>query len=161
MRVTHCRSPFRPASRIPELIEAQLTLVLDMETIALIYLNNISMWNDERIKKINSPEVAALLPAKPIMVVTVVIGNALNQLITEVLSAAVDEFKQRVRAASLARFLERWFLVPATRAAALIVVRLCPMPPRRRLARVLLFRCPSSRIPHDRCRCTTSLASRQ
>jgi ABC-type phosphate transport system substrate-binding protein len=75
-----------------------MTLVLDFETIASIYLNEITMWNDPRIQAINSPEVAAALPAQPITVITQSISSAITQLLTEMLSATVPRFAAAVRA---------------------------------------------------------------
>jgi hypothetical protein len=75
-----------------------MTLVLDFETIASIYLNEITVWNDPRIQAINSPEVAAALPAQPITVIMQSISSAITQLLTEMLSATVPRFAATVRA---------------------------------------------------------------
>jgi phosphate transport system substrate-binding protein len=100
-----------------------LPLVLDFETVASIYMSEITMWNDPRIKAINSPEVADALPAQAIVVVTQSISSAITQLLTEMLSATVPRFSTSVRsttsraesslshsrALSVARWaLERW-----------------------------------------------------
>lgn len=79
---------------IPEL--AGNYLVLDCETLAAIYLNSITMWNDSRIKSINSPVVAALLPAQPIVVVTLSESSAITQLFTYMLNATVPSFAAQV-----------------------------------------------------------------
>jgi hypothetical protein len=55
------------------------------------------MWNDARIKALNSPAVAAALPERPIFVITVTIGNAMNELTTTALSASVPKFAAQVR----------------------------------------------------------------
>ena len=73
-----------------------LTLVLNFDTIAAIYLNTLTMWNDARIKAINSPEVAAALPAQPITVITSSDSSAPEQLFTYMLSAEVPEFNATV-----------------------------------------------------------------
>jgi hypothetical protein len=74
--------------------------VLDFNVIAAIYLNSITMWNDQRIKNLNTPEVAALLPAQPIIVITQSIQSAVTRLFTAVLSARVPEFASLVRSAA-------------------------------------------------------------
>jgi hypothetical protein len=81
---------------IPEL--AGLTLVLDFDTIARVYLNEITLWNDTRIKNLNSPEVAAALPSRPIIVITQSSATGLTNLFTTVLDAMVPDFAARVRA---------------------------------------------------------------
>jgi hypothetical protein len=55
------------------------------------------MWDDERIKAINSDDVAAALPHEPIIVITESIDSAVTQLFTSVLSATVPEFNATVR----------------------------------------------------------------
>jgi ABC-type phosphate transport system substrate-binding protein len=79
---------------IPEL--AGNYLVLDCETLAAIYLNSITMWNDSRIKSINSLFVASLLPAQPIVVVTLSESSAITQLFTYALNATVPSFAAQV-----------------------------------------------------------------
>jgi phosphate transport system substrate-binding protein len=74
-----------------------MPLVLDFETIASIYLSEITMWNDPRIKAINSPEVADALPEQAITVITQSISSAITQLLTEMLSAVVPRFAATVR----------------------------------------------------------------
>jgi phosphate transport system substrate-binding protein len=69
-----------------------LNLVLDFETIAAIYMANITQWDDPRIKAINSPAVADLLPAQPIIVVTQTTSSEITQLLTTMLSATVPSF---------------------------------------------------------------------
>jgi ABC-type phosphate transport system substrate-binding protein len=69
------------------------TLVLSLDVIAAIYLNQVTVWNDARIKATNSPEVAAALPLQAIVVITEA-DNASDMavLVTGVLSSAVPEF---------------------------------------------------------------------
>jgi hypothetical protein len=55
------------------------------------------MWNDAQIKALNSPTVAAALPERPIFVITVTIGNAMNELTTTALNASVPRFATQVR----------------------------------------------------------------
>jgi ABC-type phosphate transport system substrate-binding protein len=71
-------------------------LVLNCETLAAIYQNKITMWNDTHIKKINSPAVAALLPAQPIVVVVLTESSAVTQLFTYMLNATVRSFAAEV-----------------------------------------------------------------
>jgi ABC-type phosphate transport system substrate-binding protein len=73
-----------------------LELVLDFETIAAIYLAEVTQWNDARIKAINSPVVANALPAKPIVVVTQTTSSAITHLFTTMLSAQVAAFAAQV-----------------------------------------------------------------
>jgi ABC-type phosphate transport system substrate-binding protein len=70
--------------------------VLDADTIALIFLNEITVWNDQRLRNINPPDVAAALPAQPIVVVTLAIGNAVTQLLSSALNATRTEWASRV-----------------------------------------------------------------
>jgi ABC-type phosphate transport system substrate-binding protein len=74
-----------------------LTLVLDFETIAGIYLNNITTWSDTRIRDINSPAVASALPNETITVVIHEVQSAYTQLFTSMLSTMVPEFNETVR----------------------------------------------------------------
>jgi phosphate transport system substrate-binding protein len=90
-----------PSYHLPELKRAGLTLVLDFDTLAAIYENNLTMWDDERIKAINSADVAAALPHEPIIVITESIDSAVTQLFTSVLSATVPEFNATVRSWSI------------------------------------------------------------
>jgi phosphate transport system substrate-binding protein len=73
-----------------------LELVLDFDTIAAIYLAEITQWNDARIKAINSPIVANALPAQSIIVVTQTTSSAITQLFTAMLSAQVAAFAAQV-----------------------------------------------------------------
>lgn len=82
------------AYNVPEL--AGKELVLSFDTIAQIYLGNITFWNDSRIKEINSIDVADALPPEPIRVIVVNISNAYTQLFTELLSETVPEFAAQV-----------------------------------------------------------------
>jgi ABC-type phosphate transport system substrate-binding protein len=79
---------------LPEL--AGMELVLDYDTIAAIYLNNITMWDDDRIKALNSPQVAAVLPSTPIIVVTQSLATVITTMFTLVLSAKVPAFAAQV-----------------------------------------------------------------
>jgi phosphate transport system substrate-binding protein len=67
-----------------------------MATIAAIYLNNITMWNDPRIKALNPPSVADALPAQPIIVLMRTYESSVTQIFSTVLSAAVPEFASMV-----------------------------------------------------------------
>jgi hypothetical protein len=68
--------------------------------VALIYLNNITMWSDQRIKDINEPVVAALLPARPIVVITEN-HTSINTIFTKWLSELVPGWSTDVRQALL------------------------------------------------------------
>jgi hypothetical protein len=57
------------------------------------------MWNDQQIKDLN-PDIAHLLPAKPIYVATVTGSSAVGQLFTDMLSNTVPEFNATVRESS-------------------------------------------------------------
>jgi ABC-type phosphate transport system substrate-binding protein len=80
---------------IPEL--KNHTLVLTFEILAGIYMNNITMWDDYRIKAVNTAEVAALLPAQVIYVCLQSTASETTLLFTSVLSAVVPEFAAAVR----------------------------------------------------------------
>ncbi len=84
---------------MPELKDK--TLVLDFATIAGIFLNNVTRWNDQRIKDLNSADVAAALPDEEIIVVTHNVSSAYTQLFTQLLSQTVPEFAAQVRPTSL------------------------------------------------------------
>jgi hypothetical protein len=71
---THTRT--RTAYNFAELNTT--SLVLTSELIALILTNQITMWNDTRIKAVNT-DVAALLPAHPI---TVIVENVTSVQLT-------------------------------------------------------------------------------
>jgi hypothetical protein len=73
------------------------TLVLDLETIALIYLANITMWSDQRIKELNTADVADALPDQPILVVTQSVASATTQVFTALLASEVPEYNDQVR----------------------------------------------------------------
>jgi ABC-type phosphate transport system substrate-binding protein len=79
---------------VPEL--AGLELVLDFDTIARIYLNEITMWDDERIKALNSDAVVAALPSQPIIVITQSIAAGTTSTFTAVLTATVPDFAAQV-----------------------------------------------------------------
>ena len=70
-------------------------LTLDGPTVAAIYLGDITMWNDARIKKLN-PRVA--LPATAIAPVYRSDGSGTNFLFTNYLSAVSPKFAQSVGA---------------------------------------------------------------
>lgn len=76
-------------------------LVLDFQTIAAIYMNEITMWNDQRIIDINTPEVSALLPNESIIVVTLSAPSETTKLFTSVLRATVPKFASEVGGGSL------------------------------------------------------------
>jgi len=82
------------AYNVPEL--KGMELVLDYDTIAQIYTNDLTMWNDQRIKDLNTAHVAAALPAKPIVVVTQSISSAVTRLFTTLLNATVPDFASAV-----------------------------------------------------------------
>lgn len=83
------------AYNVPELSE--LELVLDFDVIAGIYLNDITMWNDQRILDLNSAEVAAALPAQAILVISQSVESITTTLFTTVLSSKVPQFAAAVR----------------------------------------------------------------
>jgi phosphate transport system substrate-binding protein len=70
-------------------------LTLDGPTLASIYLGEITMWNDARIKKLN-PRLA--LPATAIAPIYRSDGSGTNFLFTDYLSKASAKFKQTVGA---------------------------------------------------------------
>ncbi len=78
------------AYNVPELTDLQL--VLSLEVIAAIYENRLTMWNDQRIKDLNSANVSNALPDEPIIVVTTSAVSARTQLFTTALSRSVPEF---------------------------------------------------------------------
>jgi ABC-type phosphate transport system substrate-binding protein len=91
-----------PAYNIPEL--EGLELVLDFDTVARIYLNEITMWNDPRIQALNSAEVVAALPSQPIVVVTQSIAAGTTSVFTTALSATVPDFAAQVGSGELVTF---------------------------------------------------------
>ncbi len=70
-------------------------MTLDGATIAAIYLGDITMWNDARIKKLN-PKLA--LPATAIAPVYRADGSGTNFLFTDFLSKSSATFKEKVGA---------------------------------------------------------------
>lgn len=70
--------------------------MLDFDTIARIYLNEITMWDDPRIQALNSAEVVAALPSQPIYVITQSVATGLTSLFTTVLNATVPDFAAQV-----------------------------------------------------------------
>jgi phosphate transport system substrate-binding protein len=70
-------------------------MALDGATIAAIYLGDITMWNDVRIKKLN-PKLA--LPALAIAPVYRADGSGTNFLFTDYLSKSSATFKEKVGA---------------------------------------------------------------
>jgi ABC-type phosphate transport system substrate-binding protein len=79
---------------VPEL--KGMTLVLSYDVLAGIYLGQVSMWNDDSIKAINTPEVAAALPDQPIIVITQSVVSAVMQAFTTVLNNTVPAFAAQV-----------------------------------------------------------------
>jgi hypothetical protein len=59
------------------------------------------MWDDARIKALNTPEVAAALPAQAIHVVVQSVETAITQLFTTMLSAVMPKFAVQVGAGPL------------------------------------------------------------
>ena len=55
------------------------------------------MWNDDRIKALNSIEVVAALPVQPIIVITQSISSSVTQAFTTVLNLTVPEFSAQVQ----------------------------------------------------------------
>ncbi len=80
---------------VPELNGKQL--VLTFEVIAKIYLNDITTWDDPRIKAINSADVANALPSQPITVTFQTVASAATVLITAMLNATVPGWSSAVR----------------------------------------------------------------
>ncbi|ELR15997.1 phosphate ABC transporter, phosphatebinding protein PstS, putative [Acanthamoeba castellanii str. Neff] len=93
-----------PGYHLPELVGLTEPLVLNFDTLAAIYENNLTMWDDERIKAINSAVVAAALPHQAIVVITESIDSAVTHLFTSVLSATVPEFNATVGTGTLVNF---------------------------------------------------------
>jgi ABC-type phosphate transport system substrate-binding protein len=82
----------RPSSafNLPSLSGQEL--VLSFEVIAAIYENRLTMWNDYRIKELNSKNVSDSLPAESIIVVTTSAVSANTQLFTLAISQSVSNF---------------------------------------------------------------------
>ncbi|ALD61916.1 Ser/Thr kinase [Mollivirus sibericum] len=85
-----------PAYHLTQIKDGEL--VLDYETIAHIYLGNISHWDDPRIATLNSPSVMANLTNTEISVVVHDVDSDYNLIFTTLLSARVPEFAQIVGA---------------------------------------------------------------
>jgi hypothetical protein len=112
-QLTHTLRPTPAAYNIPQL--AGLELVLDFDTIARIYLNEITMWDDPRIQALNSAEVVAALPSQPIYVITQSVATGLTSLFTTVLNATVSDFAAQVGPARVVKcrsqIVMRWLTV--------------------------------------------------
>jgi ABC-type phosphate transport system substrate-binding protein len=78
------------AYNIPEL--KGKSLVLNFDVIARIYLGEITSWNDSRIRDLNSADVAAVLPNKPIVVVVQTVASAITKVFTTVLNQTVPDW---------------------------------------------------------------------
>jgi hypothetical protein len=71
---------------------------LDYAAIAGILTNNITMWNDQRIKDLNPPLVANALPAQPITIIAVIRDPSTPQfgpmvIVSAVLRPTLPEFE--------------------------------------------------------------------
>jgi ABC-type phosphate transport system substrate-binding protein len=82
--------------------------VLDRETLGAIWAGDITMWNDQRIRDLNPPEVAAKLPAA-----TITLGYNANSRfsVAEVFKVALSSFSERFRTA-LAAANDSFALMP-------------------------------------------------
>lgn len=83
-----------PGYNIPELGANEL-LVVDFDTIAGIYLGDITMWDDQRIKDLNPLDIQTILPHQEIRVILHK-GSTATELFTIVLSKHVPRFAQQV-----------------------------------------------------------------
>jgi phosphate transport system substrate-binding protein len=88
-----------PIYNVEGLIEEDPTLVLDRETLASIYLAQITKWNDPAIVAIN-PDLANKLPDAPISVAHRSDGSGTSEIFTKALSSFNQEWKDTVGAGS-------------------------------------------------------------
>jgi ABC-type phosphate transport system substrate-binding protein len=84
--------PLVPACTLPQGFQ----IVLDLHTIASIYLGTVTNWNDSRIRNLNAPHVRAILPNADIRLVVDDIDSDINELITRLLSRKVPAFAAAV-----------------------------------------------------------------
>jgi hypothetical protein len=87
-----------------------VTQVIDGETLGAIWAGDITMWNDQRIRDLNSPDVAAKLPAATI---TLGYEASVNISQTQVFVAAMSSFSERFRTAMAAANGSMALLPPA------------------------------------------------
>ena len=73
-----------------------MTLRLDGDVIAKIYLGQIRYWDDPRIKALQSPEVASRLPHKPIIAVHRSDASGTTAIFTTYLSKSSREWAKEV-----------------------------------------------------------------
>ncbi len=92
-----------PGCFVPELNGKQLVLTFDV--IAKIYLNEITTWDDPRIKAINSADVADVLPSQPITVTFQTVASAATTVITAMLNATVPGWSSAVRTCPTTRLI--------------------------------------------------------
>ena len=76
-------------------LPSNYSLILDMQTIALIYEGKITFWNDSAIQALN-PSVASSLPTAPIQVVCRTDASATTYAFTKALSQVVPSFASSV-----------------------------------------------------------------
>jgi ABC-type phosphate transport system substrate-binding protein len=84
--------PLLPAYTLPQ----GLQIVLDLHTIASIYLGAVTNWNDSSIRNLNAPHVRAMLPNADIRLVVDDVDSDINELITRLLSSKVPAFAAAV-----------------------------------------------------------------
>jgi len=83
---------FLSGYNLPELGN-EMRLVLDFNVLAGIYLQNITMWDDQRIKDINAPVVASFLPSQKIRVIVEDQDQqGFQKILSAALRASVPEF---------------------------------------------------------------------
>jgi hypothetical protein len=88
--------------------------VVDRETMGLIWLGNVTRWNDQRLKTLN-PTIANKLPDAPI---TIGISENLAISLVEVLKLALESFSPEFKVA-LAAANRTWAgMPPAQRVSA-------------------------------------------
>jgi hypothetical protein len=87
-----------------------MTQVIDGETLGAIWVGDITMWDDQRILDLNSPDVAAKLPSA-----TIELGYDVSAKIsqTQVFVAAMSSFSERFRAVMAAANGSMALLPPA------------------------------------------------
>jgi phosphate ABC transporter phosphate-binding protein len=97
-----------PVFNLPELLpvlegrngQKAKQLIFSGEILADIYRGKISKWNDERLKKLQDPEVASLLPDRIIYVVHREDSSGTTLIFTEFLSQASKEWAKEVGGAT-------------------------------------------------------------
>ncbi len=93
-----------PTYNVQSALTARNTsIVLDIQTIADIYLNKIQYWWHPNISRLN-PSLSSIISNRSIIVTYENYPSWVTEVFTEALSAAVPEFKLKVGSGSMVNF---------------------------------------------------------